>query len=297
MTRHDMIERIGNKYVTANIEGGEYSYVQEAGSKSALEKAVGHPITHFKLDIRFEKGDIVKVEKSLEKLGDLDCNGFSSNIKRSYYAFDDEKNEKSKLYNYSKYENLICLDNLDNTAVFYGDYLAETRDDDDCLNYPCFSDVEDYLNMFHYGEHDKKLIEIGEKYLKEVMPIEIGNGDKFIVTAPNKKSNYWETKLLDEDDNEYNLIDESEDVGLLSLIVANNLIQKLSAYDNRFDFNYPVFICDSFLGMDENYLQVILKMLKNWGRQTFIILRKPNEAVQSYCDKTVTYYYKEDKTE
>lgn len=59
MTRHDMIERIGKQYLTANIEGGEYSYVQEAGSKSALEKAIGHPITHFKLDIRFEKGDIV----------------------------------------------------------------------------------------------------------------------------------------------------------------------------------------------------------------------------------------------
>lgn len=59
MTRHDMIERIGRQYLTANIEGGEYSYVQEAGSKSVLEKAVGHPITHFKLDIRFEKGDIV----------------------------------------------------------------------------------------------------------------------------------------------------------------------------------------------------------------------------------------------
>lgn len=55
MTRHDMIERIGKQYLTANIEGGEYSYVQEAGSKSALEKAVGRPITHFKLDIRFEK--------------------------------------------------------------------------------------------------------------------------------------------------------------------------------------------------------------------------------------------------
>ena len=59
MTRHDMIERIGKQYLTANIESGEYSYVQEAGSKSALEKAVGRPITHFKLDIRFEKGDIV----------------------------------------------------------------------------------------------------------------------------------------------------------------------------------------------------------------------------------------------
>lgn len=59
MTRHDMIERIGNQYVTSNIEGGEYSYIQEAGSKAELEKAVGHPISHFKLDIRFEKGDIV----------------------------------------------------------------------------------------------------------------------------------------------------------------------------------------------------------------------------------------------
>ena len=59
MTRHDMIERIGKNYLTTNIEGGEYSYVQEAGPKSALEKAVGHPITHFKLDIRFEKGEIV----------------------------------------------------------------------------------------------------------------------------------------------------------------------------------------------------------------------------------------------
>lgn len=29
MTRHDMIERIGSQYVTSNIEGGEYSYIQE----------------------------------------------------------------------------------------------------------------------------------------------------------------------------------------------------------------------------------------------------------------------------
>jgi hypothetical protein len=54
-----MIERIGSQYITSNIEGGEYSYIQEAGSKAELEKAVGHPISHFKLDIRFEKGDVV----------------------------------------------------------------------------------------------------------------------------------------------------------------------------------------------------------------------------------------------
>lgn len=59
MTRHDMIERIGKEYMTTNIEGGEYSYIQAAGSRAALEKAVGHAVSHFKLDIRFEKGDVV----------------------------------------------------------------------------------------------------------------------------------------------------------------------------------------------------------------------------------------------
>lgn len=59
MTRHDMIERIGSQYITSNIEGGEYSYIQAAGTKAELENAVGHPVAHFKLDLRFEKGDVV----------------------------------------------------------------------------------------------------------------------------------------------------------------------------------------------------------------------------------------------
>lgn len=59
MTRHDMIEHIGKEYLTSNIEAGEYSYVQEAGSKEALEKALMKSFAHFKLDIRFEDGDYV----------------------------------------------------------------------------------------------------------------------------------------------------------------------------------------------------------------------------------------------
>lgn len=59
MTRHDMIERVGSQYMTANIEGGEYSYIQEAGSRESLEQAVGHKIDHFKLDIRFEDDSVV----------------------------------------------------------------------------------------------------------------------------------------------------------------------------------------------------------------------------------------------
>lgn len=58
-----MIDRIGKEYLTTNIEAGEYSYVQEAGSKEKLEKAVGHSFKHFKLDIRFEdKGVAVLIE-------------------------------------------------------------------------------------------------------------------------------------------------------------------------------------------------------------------------------------------
>lgn len=53
-----MIDRIGKEYLTANIEAGEYSYVQEAGSKENLEKAVGHAVKHFKLDIRFENNSV-----------------------------------------------------------------------------------------------------------------------------------------------------------------------------------------------------------------------------------------------
>ena len=58
VNRHEMIDRIGKEYLTANIEAGKYSYVQEAGSKEKLEKAVGHAVKHFKLDIRFENNSV-----------------------------------------------------------------------------------------------------------------------------------------------------------------------------------------------------------------------------------------------
>ena len=59
MDRTAIINKVGIDYHTPNIEGGEYSYVQEAGSKENLIKALGKTPEHFKLDIRFEKGDVV----------------------------------------------------------------------------------------------------------------------------------------------------------------------------------------------------------------------------------------------
>ena len=59
MDRISMINTVGVEYHTANIEGGEYSYVQEAGSKENLAEALGYMPSHYKLDIRFEHKDTV----------------------------------------------------------------------------------------------------------------------------------------------------------------------------------------------------------------------------------------------
>lgn len=59
MTRNDMINRVGVQYHTENIEAGEYSYVKAAGSKDALVSALGYMPKHFKLDLRFEKDNVV----------------------------------------------------------------------------------------------------------------------------------------------------------------------------------------------------------------------------------------------
>ena len=59
MERIAIIETIGREYHTPNIENGEYSYVQDAGSMRILASVLGRTPRHYKLDIRFEFGDIV----------------------------------------------------------------------------------------------------------------------------------------------------------------------------------------------------------------------------------------------
>ena len=59
MNRIDIINRIGVDYITSNIVGGEYSYVQQAGSRDKLVEALGRNPNHYKLDIRFEDEDVV----------------------------------------------------------------------------------------------------------------------------------------------------------------------------------------------------------------------------------------------
>ena len=67
-----MINVVGNDFNTTNIEGGEYSYVKEAGSKDKLVAAVGHSLEHFKLDIRFEKDGVAVLIETKQKFVEKD---------------------------------------------------------------------------------------------------------------------------------------------------------------------------------------------------------------------------------
>ena len=67
MTRHNMIKRIGEEYLKTNIENDEYSYSKAAGTKEDLVKALGRDTDHFKIDIRFEKGDTVVLVETKQK--------------------------------------------------------------------------------------------------------------------------------------------------------------------------------------------------------------------------------------
>lgn len=72
MDRVSMCNRIGNEYKTANIEGGEYSYVQAAGSKERLIQALGYEPEHFKLDIRFAHNGVVVLVETKQSFTEAD---------------------------------------------------------------------------------------------------------------------------------------------------------------------------------------------------------------------------------
>lgn len=72
MNRHEMINRVGKKFLTTNIEAGEYSYIVDAGSKIKLEEKVGHAINHYKVDIRFQDCDTVVLVETKQSYTEFD---------------------------------------------------------------------------------------------------------------------------------------------------------------------------------------------------------------------------------
>ena len=67
MERITIIDTVGRSYLTSNIENGEYSYVQEAGSMKKLSSALGRTPKHYKLDLRFEDAGVVVLVETKPK--------------------------------------------------------------------------------------------------------------------------------------------------------------------------------------------------------------------------------------
>ena len=146
MDRTAMINTIGIAYHTPNIEGGEYSYVKEAGGKPELERLMGRTVEHFKLDIRFELDDVVVLVETKQN-----------------YTKEDEKQlseylQEEKVLHYGK--KIIAI--LANTANDRIKVWKSQIDDSHVLNDETVLDcMEHYVRLFDASKQNDR-----EKVLK-----------------------------------------------------------------------------------------------------------------------------------
>lgn len=146
MNRYDMIKRVGESYVTANIEAGEYSYVKAAGSKAQLEKLVGRSVSHFKVDIRFESNDVVVLIETKQNFIDSDADQL-----RDYLE------EERALH---KGKKIICiLANTNNDKI----KVWKSSIDDEHILYDetVLDSMEHYIKLFDVNKQNDR-----EKVLK-----------------------------------------------------------------------------------------------------------------------------------
>ena len=141
MTRTEMILRVGKQYHTANIEDGEYSYVQEAGSKAKLEKALGHSFSHFKLDIRFELNDIAVLIETKQSFTKNDEDQLAEYVE-----------EELALHNGKKIIAILANTNDDEIKVW-----KAAVDDDHILNNETVLDkMEHYVSLFDASKQNDR---------------------------------------------------------------------------------------------------------------------------------------------
>ena len=146
MTRHDMIERIGNAYMTSNIEDGEYSYIQEAGSRANLENALGRNISHFKLDIRFEKDDTVVLVETKQSFKKSDEDQLSEYL------------QQERVLHYGK-KIIAILANTNNDDIKV--WKSAVDDEHVLSNETVLDKMEHYVSLFNANKQNDR-----EKVLK-----------------------------------------------------------------------------------------------------------------------------------
>jgi len=136
-----MIERIGCQYLTTNIEDGEYSYVLEAGSKAKLEQCVGHPVKHFKLDLRFEDDNTVILVETKQRF-------VASDVKQLKEYLEEERVLHSE-------KKIICI--LANTNNDQIKVWQSVIDDEHLLsNETVLDTMEHYKSLFYLNKQNDR---------------------------------------------------------------------------------------------------------------------------------------------
>ena len=138
MKRQDIVRTIGEQYLTANIEEDEYSYAKEAGNLATLEKELGHKVSHYKLDRRFEHntdvGNFVILVETKQNYKETDIEQLSTYLE-----------EERALH---KGKNIICI--LANTTA-NDDIMvwkSEINDENFLKNETVLQSMEHYENLF-----------------------------------------------------------------------------------------------------------------------------------------------------
>ena len=146
MQRFEIIKTIGEDFLTQNIENGEYSYIQEAGSREKLEKLVGHKINHYKLDIRFESEDVVILVETKQSFTKNDENQLAEYL------------EEEKALHPNK--KIICiLANINNDKIKV--WKSEINDENLLINETILDEMDHYINLFKINKQNDR-----EKVLK-----------------------------------------------------------------------------------------------------------------------------------
>lgn len=147
MNRNTMVNTVGEQYLTSNIEGGEFSYVQVAGSKNELISKIGHDIEHFKLDIRFEKevedlGKIAILIETKQNYVDGDVAQLNAYLEEERALFGNE-------------EKVICiLANTNNDKM----RVWKTKIDDahELIDEKFMESMDYYVSLFQYNRQNRR---------------------------------------------------------------------------------------------------------------------------------------------
>ncbi|MBW9212425.1 MULTISPECIES: class I SAM-dependent DNA methyltransferase [Terrabacteria group] len=142
MQRDDIGIRIGKKYRTSNIEGGEFSYVQAAGSKEKLVNLLGYDSVHFKVDIRFENKErnVVVLVETKQNYDETDKEQLRQYVDEEKVLFKTKKiiailantnNDKFKIWkNKISDETLLQNENVIDTMEYYTSLFNASKQND-----------------------------------------------------------------------------------------------------------------------------------------------------------------------